>query len=82
VRQVTKFNEQFKVYALQGKYCAYILLITIPVPETMLILFIYLFSDYLVLVGKHKKTRELWKPKRRADDKTSWLSKKQVSVVC
>jgi len=48
VRQVTKVKEQFKVRALPRIYYAYILLITIPVPETMLILFIYLFLDYYI----------------------------------
>lgn len=57
VRQVTKVKEQFKVHALPRIYYAYMLLITIHVPETMLILFIYVFLDYLVLVGKHKKTK-------------------------
>ena len=41
VRQVTQVKEQFKVHALPRIYYAYILMITIPVPETMLILFIY-----------------------------------------
>ena len=37
VRQVTKVKEWVKVYALQRNSYAYILLITIPIPETMLI---------------------------------------------
>jgi hypothetical protein len=41
VRQVTEVKEKFKVYVLPRKYYVSILLITISVPEIMLILFIY-----------------------------------------
>jgi hypothetical protein len=58
------------------------MLIIIPVPEAMLVLFIDLFVDYTVSVGKPKKIRELGKPRRTGGDKSKWLSKREVSGVC